>query len=276
MKLNDYILAFQRHLQEKGSGSRNTVQSYVTDLKKFEAYLTSKHQSLISASDTSVLTYMMYLQNQNFSDATIARSLSAIRGFFQYLIHQGHVKKDPTFGMKPPKMDQKTLEYLEEEEISKLLSSFDLSKNKELKDYTICYLMIHLGLKATEITNLKIEDLNTQMGFLKVETTQDLRYIKLSTNTINILEKYWESLDSSLSPNRALFYSKRKAPYTRQGVWKLVKKYGEVIDRDLNPRLLRNTCVVQLIKQELSPVEIKKIMGYSDLSILENFYSALS
>lgn len=273
--MNDYILAFQRHLQEKGSGSKNTVQSYVTDLKKFEAYLTSKNQDLISASNTSVLTYMMYLQNQNFSDATVARSLSAIRGFFQYLVHRGDVKKDPTFGMKPPKLDQKTLEYLDEDEIKNLLDSFDLNNKNELKNYTICYLMIHLGLKATEITNLKVEDLNTQMGFLKVESAQDLRYIKLNTENISVLEEYWNTIEDGASPHRALFYSKRKAPYTRQGVWKLVKKYGDVIDRDLNPRLLRNTCVVQLIRQELSPVEIKKIMGYSDLSILENFYSII-
>jgi len=69
-----------------------------------------------------------------------------------------------------------------------------------------------------------------------------------------------------------LFYSKRNAPYTRQGIWKLVKKHSEILGKDISPRILRNTCVIQLIKKDIPPLKIKKIMGYADISILEPFY----
>jgi len=270
--MNDYILAFQRFLKEQNQSTINTRKSYTIDLNKFESYLKNKNQDLLTVSKTSILTYMMYLQNNKFSDSTIARSLSSIRSFYQFMLHKGIVKQDPTYNVKSPKLEERNLEYLTDDDINLILSKLDKSKDVGLKEYTILYLIIKLGIKATELTQIRIQDLNTQMGFLKIETTSDLRFIKLEKETVDILETYLKSLGESAELERALFYSKRNAPYTRQGIWKLVKKHSEILGRDISPRILRNTCVIQLIKKDIPPLKIKKIMGYADISILEPFY----
>lgn len=273
--MNDYILSFQRFLKDQGQRSVNTSSSYTIDLNKFENYLRNKNQNLIEASKTSILTYMMFMQNYGMSDSTIARTLSSLRSFYQYMLHEGIIKKDPTYNIKSPKLEDRELEYLTDEDLENLLSQFDKTDAVELKEYTIFNLIIKLGVKATELTQLKIEDLNIQMGFIKIETEYDLRYIKLEKEIIDLLEIYLLSLEVSIESSRALFYSKRKAPYTRQGIWKMIKKYSEILGKDINPRILRNTCVIHFIKKGITPLEIKKIMGYSDLAVLEPFYKTL-
>lgn len=229
------ISDFLFFMKQNNNISKNTIESYEIDLKRYIKYLVDSEMKLEDVSKTTILSYLSFLKLKNLSESTLARNLSSIRSFYHYLLDKDLVKKDPTYNLKLPKLEKKEKLYLTVEEVNYLLNNFNFQSRKELREYLILEFAIYLGLTASEIVSIKVQDINLEMSYVKVLKSEKERYVSLNKIDKENLKIYMEGIKSA----QTLFYNNRNNMLTRQGLWKIIKNTNK--DYLLTPQLLKNT-----------------------------------
>ena len=113
---------FIDYLKKVKKSSNNTIMSYQRDLNKLCSFMNTKEiMEVKDISDTNLNSYVLYMENQGLSSATISRNIASIRAFFLYLLRNGMISQDPTIQLKPPKLEKKKPQILSTEEIELLL-----------------------------------------------------------------------------------------------------------------------------------------------------------
>ena len=233
--MDTLINEFLEYIRLNDSVSKNTLESYDLDLKKYMHYLDERSIKAGETSKTMIIAYFNYLKSLNLSEATLARHLSSIRSFHQYLLDKGIVMKDPTYGFKLPKVEKKKAEVLSKEEIEILLCNQDLASEKENRFFLILQCALYLGLSASELVNLKVEDIHFDMGYVLVRNERKEKFIALGNFDWQYLKSYIEKRER----DAYVFSNNRGEQLTRQGLWKIIK-YGPQ-NIEITPQILKNT-----------------------------------
>lgn len=258
---------FKIHLQVEKNCSKSTVENYIRDLRK---YLELLNKPLEKVNNTDVISYIIRLESEGKSKATISRNIASIRCFFYFLLNEGKIKKDPTLQIKTPRQVRKDPETLTYEEMKRLLNSPDLNSVKGMRDRAILELMYGCGLKASEIVDLKTEDVNTELEYIKIDETEKERYIPLGISAKNNVVEYLKYGRHTISKTdeNALFLNLKGEKLTRQGVWKIVKSYAVTakIDKNINPLTLRHSFAVHMIENGASVSSIQELLGHNYIS----------
>ncbi|MGN0397773.1 MAG: tyrosine-type recombinase/integrase [Candidatus Fimimorpha sp.] len=240
--LND-IKKFLLYLKEQKKVSHNTELSYERDLRYFTAYLNQEGiMEWRKVTATAVQSYMIFLEKEGKSAATISRMFAALRAFFYYALCEHIVEEDPTRLIHHPKVEKKQTEIMTEEEIERLLRQPSKRTPKELRDRAILQLLYATDLKVTEIISLKISDLN--MTFHYITSRQRKRSIPFDLGVKEALNCYLIEARPQLVKEEGepyLFLSCLGKPMSRQGVWKLLKAYAREagISKEITSRTLR-------------------------------------
>ena len=174
------IDSYISYLQSSKHSSNNTVQSYRRDLYKLRDYLAEKGvKSVDGINATLVRSYVLDLENSDFSSATVSRNIASIRSFFIYLLEKGKITGNPAEGIHPPKVIKKVPDSLTIEEVSKLLDQPIGDSPKEIRDKAMLELLYATGLRVTELISLRVTDINLQMGFIECHDGNKSRMIPI-------------------------------------------------------------------------------------------------
>ena len=230
--INDFIdyLRFERRL------SKNTIVSYQRDLEKYRFFLNrSKIKEILNVSNDQILYFLEFLyKTQNSS--SVSRILSTLRTFYKYLVRDGKIQKNPFSSIKNPKLPKKILEILDEQEVKKFLESIPSSSYLELRDKAMFELLYSCGMRVSEIVDLKLSDIDFDEGLIRfIGKGNKERITPIGDTAKDCLEKYIRAARYNLERERKsenVFLNRNGQKLTRQGFWKILKKYAGKVNTE--------------------------------------------
>lgn len=271
---------FIESLQYDKKVSKNTLDAYSNDLKGFREFANKRGiYRLEETNKADIAAFLMELKSTGKSKSTVNRKLASVRAFFKFLIKEGRITDNPADGIKVPKIERKEIEYLTVEEIDKLLSMPDDSA-KGKRDKALLELMYATGLRVAEVISLKPSDVNVRLGF--VTCTGEVgkaRIIPIGKIAKSALEDYIYEARKDLvkidNENVPLFLNYFGEPLTRQGVWKIIKKYGEQagLGEDVKPQILRNSFAAHMVENGADIKSLQELLGHEDIAATQVYLS---
>lgn len=268
-----YIEQFSDYLKNTKKKAANTVEAYERDVKEFTSFVAAR--GIADATDvknTEVVAYLLELKNAGKSAATVNRKLASVRSFYRFLLEKGKIDEDPTNNIKSPRIPRKKLQYLTIEEIDKLLSAPDDSLRGK-RDRAILELLYATGIRVTELIEANVEDINLRMGFITCAGEQSkARIIPMGRPARAAMEEYiYDVRDKLLRDNKddkALFLNYYGQRITRQGLWKILKAYGENagLEHKLTPNIIRNSFAVHMIQNGADLKSLQELLGHEDVT----------
>jgi integrase/recombinase XerD len=257
---------------EKGL-SRNTVDSYFFDLRKFQDYLLSKKKSFDSLSRTDIIDFIETLRNEGYSVSSICRFISSIRGLCKYLIIEKVINNDPSENLQLPKRWERLPKALSISEVKSFLgtnASLKQSIPIIVRDCVMFELLYSSGLRVSELVSLKLEDVNLESGFLHVlGKGSKERVVPIHTRAIKKLKEYINQqrpLILKKKKSSYLFVTNRGRPMTRQRFWQTIKALGKKGGIELSPHVMRHSFATHLLEGGADLRSVQKMLGHSDIS----------
>ena len=275
-----FIEDFEKYLREERHLSDNTVTAYLSDIDHFDRFVSSKGvHDLREVAGSHVVAYLVELKKTSKSKPTVNRKLTSIKTFYKYLMKTGKITEDPTADIKSPRIEKKGIEFLSIEEIDRLMSLPD-DTVKGLRDKAILELMYATGLKASELIDLEEDDCNLQIGFVKCSGEHvKARIVPIGRPAKNAIDKYLKEAKPQFTRGRnvkSLFVNYLGEPMTRQGLWKVIKEYGEKgeFGVKLTPQIIRNSFAVHMLQNGADVKSIQELMGNEDVAAIQAYLQA--
>ena len=223
IQLNRYLA----YLRDEKHSPSNTVQAYRRDLEKFFGYAATRDiRSFSQLNEEDVEEYKLYLNAQGLSSSSVSRSLSSLRGLFQYLLAVGLADTNPAKNVHNDKVVRKELNVLTSKEVDSLLSQPDVNDIKGIRDKAMLELLYATGIKVSELIGLDLKDLNLSVSCIHCGEGENERLIPLYPVAMKAVTTYLEKsrmiLAASTDEN-ALFVNLSGERLSRQGFWKILK-----------------------------------------------------
>ena len=272
---------YAEYLLSEKNMSENTQKAYIRDIRNFEVFIKARGlENLEEATNTQLLAYLMELRTQNMSKATLNRKLASLRAFYHYLQKIGRIGENPAEGIKSPRVEKKEIEYISIEDMERVLN---LPNNtmKGIRDRGILELLYATGIRAGELIEMKEEDLNLRMGFVKcMPQSGKARIIPIGKICRSALEDYVLTARPALLKNNQtdiLFVNYAGKPLTRQGLWKVLKEYGEGarLPLSLTPQVIRNSFAVHMLQNGADVKSLQELMGHEDISATQAYLAVV-
>ncbi|MCG8540095.1 MAG: site-specific tyrosine recombinase XerD [Clostridia bacterium] len=270
--MNKIVKDFIEYLKEEKKLSNNTLESYGRDLRQFGQFLNEKSRpSYEEVNNTTIITYLLYLQKKGRATSTISRNLASIRALYQYLLNNGLVQNDPTLNLESPKSEKKLPCVLSLSEVESLISQPDENNAIGSRDRAMLELLYATGIRVSELVRLDIKDLNLHLGFIKCRGTNDKeRIIPIGSMAKKAILAYSTEYRNSLvkDSEEALFVNYYGKRLTRQGFWKIIKRYTKEanINKKITPHTLRHSFATHLIQNGADLKSVQEMLGHSDIS----------
>ncbi|MCI8514887.1 MAG: tyrosine recombinase [Lachnospiraceae bacterium] len=271
--IEEYII----YLHKIKKTAYNTEISYRRDLRKMSAFLAENGiLKLRDVTETSLNGYILDLERKGMSPATISRNIASVKAFFLYAIKEGLIEKDPADGLKAPKIDKKTPKVLTQEEMEKLLIQPKLENAKGLRDKAMLELLYSTGMRVSELVNLKLDDVNMEVGYVTCRDAGRERTISFNARAKKALETYLASSRDQMTKDRDvafLFTNCSGDSMSRQGFWKLIKHYANraQIEGDITPHTLRHTFAAHMVEDGRDLHDVQQMLGHSDISTTQMY-----
>ncbi|KGN03703.1 recombinase XerD [Clostridium haemolyticum NCTC 8350] len=259
--------------------SKNTIEAYKRDLLKFAKFLNKRHENILESDMVSIMAYVQILKKERKADSSIIRSLVAIRNFYKFLIKTGENVDNPLINYEVPKNKRTLPEILTVDEVDKFLSSPDCSEYKGIRDKAMLELMYATGMKVSELLKITIFDINLKLSYIKCKGAKDKeRIIPIGSYAVNCLNEYLKVRDKMNADNsELLFCNLRGGKMTRQGFWKIVKKYAK--DANINKKIdsytLRHSFAVHLLQNGADMKSVQELLGHNTIATTQ-IYSSIS
>ena len=271
--MDGYVSEFIHYLAEERGLAQNTLESYGRDLRQYKTYLQSNHRDLLNDSNhDTILTYLDSLQSKGRAKSTISRNLAAIKSFHHYPVRQRYLEKDPAATMESPKLEKKLPKILTVQEVEELLKQPNITVPGGLRDKAMLELLYATGIRVSELINLNISDANLDMGYIKCagKGTRD-RIVPLGSIASKCVLEYMNKGRGKLIrtyDESALFVNHHGNRLTRQGFWKIIKKYAHEarITKDITPHTLRHSFATHLLENGADLRSVQEMLGHADIS----------
>lgn len=277
VSMGSEIEAFIHYLEYIKKASKNTVVSYRRDLLQLASYLEEQgiHEPA-KVTKTSLNSYILYLERQGKATTTISRIMASIKAFFHYELNEGVIRRDPAELLKTPKVEKKPPVILTVEEVDRFLSQPSGQTPKELRDKAMLELLYATGIRVSELINLKLSDVNQQVGFITCHDGAKERMIPFGRTASHSLRLYLEQAREPLLKGKEspwLFTNCSGAQMSRQGFWKIVKYYGEKagIQGEITPHSLRHSFAAHLLSGGADIQAVQTMLGHADLATTQMY-----
>ncbi|MDO4633297.1 MAG: site-specific tyrosine recombinase [Eubacteriales bacterium] len=275
--IQEEIEQFGLYLEKEKRASKSTVLSYRRDLRKLFLFLDNKGiQNSKDVTATALNSYILQMEREGFSAASVSRSVASMRGFFQYLYKKQMHPVDPSEQLKSPHIEKKAPEILTVEEAIRLLEQPDTSTDKGVRDKAMLELLYATGVRVSELLHLTMSDLQLNMGYIICRDESHERMIPFGNEAAKALITYLDGSRERLlhgAESEILFTNCSGQPMSRQGFWKLIKSYVAKagIDRDITPHTLRHSFGVHLVQNGADLSAVQEMMGHADRSTTQMY-----
>ncbi len=271
------IADYQVFLKIERGLAKNSVDSYLRDVKKLYTYL-NKHDIEISPFeiDENTVQEFIYDASGKISPRSQARLISGLRNFFSYLIFENYRKSNPTDLIESPRTGRKLPDTLSTDEIDQIIAQIDLSTPEGERNRTILETLYSCGLRISELTGLNISDLFFQEGFIRViGKGNKQRYVPISEETIKFINLYIDHIRSKIKVQKGfedtLFLNRRGKNISRNMIFMVIKdlvnKAG--IHKNVSPHTFRHSFATHLLENGADLRAIQQMLGHESITTTE-------
>ncbi len=272
-QLNTYF----DYLQNVKKSSDNTLQAYQRDLQKFYDYLIDINVVDFTKVDTDIVAnFKVHLNSLGLSSTSVSRTLSSMRGLYQFFISNGLCNSNPAKAVHNDKVEKKDISVMTAKEVEALLAQPDSNDVKGMRDKAMLEILYATGIKVSELIGLSIDDFNAQLSFIRCGEGDKERFIPIypvaAKAVVTYIEKSRKLLVSGTNET-ALFVNVTGDKMTRQGFWKILKAYAAKanIKKTITPHTLRNSFASHLLENGADIHDIQVILGHTDIASTQRY-----
>ncbi|WP_022773477.1 tyrosine-type recombinase/integrase [Butyrivibrio sp. AE2015] len=281
--MNQQINEFVEHLHNVKKTSENTCLSYKRDLERMAAFMHERGIDEVSGvTEDKITDYANSLRNENFAPASITRHYTSMKAFFRYMVENGNITDSPAEILKSPHVKKNPPRVLSAVEIEGLLSQKFPSDAKGKRDKAILELLYATGLKASELVNLKLSNVDLGLGCIRLpRSSGDTRERlipygkKAKTAMHDYLLNARREMIGSCDDEEFVFVNCNGTSLSRQGLWKLIKTYVRKagVDSDITIFTLRHSFAAHLVENGADISSVQELMGYADSNTISQYIS---
>lgn len=259
-------------LVEKGL-SQKTIEAYSRDIGSYVTFLEDNRSATVSGEDTAlILKHLIAMRDSGLSARSRARHLVSIRGLYRFLVQEKILVSDPARLVDLPKSGLKLPDVLTVKDITLLLSAPDTDKPAGLRDAAMLELLYAAGLRVSELIHLNVQNINLTGGYVRVfgKGSRE-RVVPIGLYAQKRVAHYLEKARPVLLKNttsRFLFVARAGKPMTRQGFWKLLKRYATraTLKKKITPHSLRHSFASHLLEGGADLRAVQVMLGHVDIS----------
>ena len=276
MNWDTSIENFKNYLKLERGLSMNSIESYEFDLIQFKNFIieNSINESPKKCSSSTVKRYL-YKNFSNKKSRSQARSISALKSFFNYLLFEGEIHSSPLNDIESPKIENKLPEVLTEDEIKRLISSVNLDSEFGQRNKTIIEVLYGTGIRVSELIELKLSNIFFKESILKVTGKGNKeRFVPLGKIALIEIKKYLNNRDKLKINSKfsdILFLNRYGRQLTRSMIFKVINDSSKIaeIDKKISPHTLRHSYATHLLKNGADLRTIQLILGHESITTTE-------
>ena len=264
----DFIREFLTYIQVEKGLARHTLEGYKRDLARLHTWATANGKQTEELTRADLRKWIASLSREGLAPTSIARAVSATRGFFKFLMLDGHIKSHPAEDLDTPQRFSYLPNFLTEDEINRLFAAPDVATEEGIRDRAILEIMYATGLRVSELVGLKHNDVDLLAGLVVCHGKGNKeRRVPLGKSAIHWLQQYTSvkaGYGKATSPNVFLHRGK---PFTRQLAWSMIKRHAEKAGiKNVSPHTLRHSFATHLLQHGADSRSVQALLGHSDIS----------
>lgn len=253
---------------EKGLAA-NSIESYGTDLERLSSWAERNSLELITLTRQDLREWLIDLGAEKLSENSKRRLISAVRGFFKFLMFDGHVKKNPAEDLVSPQKGLYLPRFLNRAEIEILLAAPDTSTETGLRDRAILELMYASGLRVSEAANVRINDVDIDSGIITtIGKGSKTRRVPVGASAVEWIRSYLvlRRKKENIEINN-MFVSTNGFPINRQSIYISITEYAAKCGlQGVSPHTLRHSFATHLVQNNADIRSVQQMLGHADIS----------
>jgi len=269
MTLIEYIEDFLQHLKLERGLSKNSLESYRADLKEFIEHGGNLRPEQFSPKEVAL--FFSHLSGKGRKPATLARKISSLKTFFEYLKENGYIRENPARSYQAPKIARYHPDYLSAAEIEQIIKKIDTTTSLGKRNRAMVELLYGSGLRLSELIGLKLGDIEFEAGFLRIlGKGNKQRLVPLGGFAGEALRQHLHEI-SPESGQSLVFPNRLGKCFSRVGIWKMIKKLVRqaAITKRVTPHTFRHSFATHLIEGGADLRTVQEMLGHADISTTE-------
>ena len=269
--MDNLVDQFINYLRVERGLADNTIQSYSRDLNRFFQYLEAQALSPLITSQDQIMEYVGLI-GRGLSARSVARNISTIKTFFRFLAAEGKIKSSPARLLETPRLARRLPKILNQGEVERLISQPDPSKALGQRDRAMLEILYATGLRVSELVGLKVLGVNLEAGYVRIlGKGSKERAVPIGEKAAGAVKEYLTNGRIQLAKHTntaTLFLNLRGHPLTRQGFWKIIKKYGKeaAINKKITPHGIRHSFASHLLEAGADLRSVQVMLGHADIA----------
>jgi integrase/recombinase XerD len=273
------IESFLNYLGIEKGFSENTVAAYHNDLNQMAGWAEEDARRRNSGSNwqdfnrQSMLSYMLWLKGRNYAPTTMARKVAAAKSFFDFMLEEGRITKDPTDDLPTPKIGRSLPKAISSAQAMQLLEQpYKLHSLEAHRDRAMLQLLYASGVRVSELINLNLGDVDLKAGSVRcLGKGRKERLIPIHHKAVVAISEYIEESRPKMargSEERAMFLNRRGERLTRQGFWQKIKEYAKTakLDTSITPHTLRHSFATHMLSGGADLRSVQELLGHANIS----------
>ncbi len=268
-KKRDFVREYLLYLQVEKGLAKNSLESYSRDLSRLKTWAEKNEFELLKLTRKDLREWLIDLAGENLSENSKRRMVSALRGFYKFLMFDGHIQKNPAEDLDAPQKGFYLPKFLNQTEIENLLLVPDVSGEIGLRDRAILELMYACGLRVSEVVDLRVSDVELDLGILTCKGKgSKTRKIPIGKSAVEWVKSYLAARNKKEKVAvQNLFLTVSGKPINRHIVFLFVKEYAEKLGlHDVSPHTLRHSFATHLVQNSADIRSVQQMLGHADIS----------
>jgi integrase/recombinase XerD len=265
--------SFAQYMSVERGVSDNTLAAYRSDLRKLLHFADLRGRPVLELRRLDILEFTRHLHEGGLGSRSVARVLVTVRGFYNYLVWDGHLVRDPSTNLESPRSAKPLPKFLTGEEVQKLLECPDLETESGIREKALLEVLYATGLRVSELLSLRLADVNLELGLVTAfGKGSKERTVPLGRPATHWLRQYLivrtKLLKGKASP--LLFVSNKGGRISRQSFWKRIVFFGHSARLgQVTPHLIRHSFATHLLENSADLRSVQMMLGHSDISTTE-------
>lgn len=264
----DFVKEYLTYLQVEKGLARLSLESYRRDLDRLQTWANKNGKQIAQLERADLRKWIASLSREGLAPTSIARAVSATRGFFKFLMLDGHIKTHPAEDLDTPQRFSYLPKFLTEDEINRLFTAPDISTEEGIRDRAVLEIMYATGLRVSELVGLKHVDLDLLAGLVVCHGKGNKeRRVPLGKSAIHWLQQYAAVKAGYGKQSVPNVFLHRGRPFTRQLAWSMIKGHAEKVGiKNVSPHTLRHSFATHLLQHGADSRSVQALLGHSDIS----------
>lgn len=265
--------SFLQYLSVERGVSANTLEAYRGDFRKLLHFADLKGKPVLELGRLDLVEFTSHLHQSGLGSRSVARVLVTVRSFYNYLVWDGHLLRDPSANLESPRSARRLPKFLSGDEVLRLLESPDLETESGIRDRALLEVLYATGLRVSELLSLQLPDVNLDLGLVTAfGKGSKERTVPVGRAATHWLRQYLivraNFLGGKASP--LLFVSNKGKRITRQSFWKRIVFFGHSAKLgQVTPHLIRHSFATHLLENSADLRSVQMLLGHSDISTTE-------